>query len=230
MSIQPPSSDLTPSILSFQSSLISFYHNLISLKLSPDDPQPRQVLENIFQLARISEDYILEEVEDFNEDEEESDKWKLIGFETRTPIWEFEECGILGLRTMKGFCEAGRGEEFTKVSVFCDDDFRQYLSFVRIQIILEQLARPPERRCPFAKACLEVVEILADLFEFNTGVSITSTNFLPFSLSFQRVHNLALKFVSLDSPCFVVGWIHKTRTVFQDVVRECSDNSRFWKS
>ncbi|KAH8921059.1 hypothetical protein BT69DRAFT_1335896 [Atractiella rhizophila] len=160
------SDDVTPSILQFQAAIILHYHNLMRTAVSPDDPVQSSILEMVYAKAKLAELTDL--------DIEESKKWKAIGFQMNNPWWEFDRVGVLGLKTMKMFA-VGHQEDYVK-------------------LVLEQVNRAEDRRCPFAKACIEVIEILAELFDFNTGVSQMPTSFLPFTLSFWRVHALALKF------------------------------------
>jgi len=61
-------------------------------------------------------------------------------------------------------------------------------------MVLEQLSRPAERRCPIARASNEIVELLSEHWAiFAPGYS-TSTTFQPFFLNFLKVHALALNF------------------------------------
>jgi hypothetical protein len=84
---------------------------------------------------------------------------------------------------------------------------------VRRQVILEQLSRPAERRCPIARASNEIVELLSEhwmifapacqpslirckarsLVNVSSSDS-TSTTYQPFFLNFYRVHALATHF------------------------------------
>ncbi|CAE6447089.1 unnamed protein product [Rhizoctonia solani] len=85
----------------------------------------------------------------------------------------FAQVGILGLDCLRTFVQADP-DHFAKV-------------------ILEQVSRPPSRRCPIIQASNEVVEILTEHWAiFGPGYS-TSTSFLPFFLAFQRVHTIALR-------------------------------------
>lgn len=72
-------------------------------------------------------------------------------------------------------------------------------------MILEQISRPEERRCPFAKTSNEVADILAEYFDFGTGVS-ASTSFQPLMVAFPRVHGMALRF-------FYRMWVESGATV-----------------
>ncbi len=46
----------------------------------------------------------------------------------------------------------------------------------------------------FARASIEVTSILADHWAIESGSFATSTTYLPFLLSFSKVHHLALRF------------------------------------
>ncbi|KAI9356310.1 ELMO/CED-12 family-domain-containing protein [Zopfochytrium polystomum] len=100
-------------------------------------------------------------------------KWRFIGFESEVPRKELARVGVLGLETMYSFVNNHR-------------DFFQLF-------IEDQLARPQDRVCPFAKACIEVVEILSDYWEVSTGYTIT-TSYQPLLLQFEEVYALTLKF------------------------------------
>ncbi|CAG8758724.1 9945_t:CDS:2, partial [Cetraspora pellucida] len=58
--------------------------------------------------------------------------------------------------------------------------------------ILEQINRPAERRCPFAKTSIEVTELLCDYWDISTGYT-TSTSFQPLLLSFEKIHYITVK-------------------------------------
>jgi len=101
-------------------------------------------------------------------------KWRKLGFDSEDLAQEFKEVGGLGLDCLEHF-------------VAQDPDF-----FAKV--IQEQLSRPPERRCPIAKASNEVADLLSEHWAiFGPGYS-TSTTFQPFFLNFYKVHNLATHF------------------------------------
>ena len=106
------------------------------------------------------------------------------------------------------------------------------------KVVLEQLNRPPERRCPVARASNEVVELLCEHWEiFAPGCALvpfillrhslisvfadsTSTSFQPFFLNFYKVHVLATHFILRYVFCF---YVHKEEHSFaKDVERERS--------
>ncbi|KDQ61372.1 hypothetical protein JAAARDRAFT_190152 [Jaapia argillacea MUCL 33604] len=101
-------------------------------------------------------------------------QWSLLGFASDNMYDEFGDVGVLGLNCLKQFSQ--RDSEFFS------------------EVVLEQLGRAEERRCPVARASNEVVELLLEHWAiFAPGYS-TSTTFQPFFLNFYKVHALALKF------------------------------------
>ncbi|KAJ3219608.1 hypothetical protein HDU67_000096 [Dinochytrium kinnereticum] len=106
-------------------------------------------------------------------------KWRRIGFETEVPRKEMNRVGLLGLETIHNF-------------VHTHNDFF-------LKNIIEQQSRPPERRCPFARACIEVIEILSDFWEVSTGYT-TTTSYQPLLLQFEQVNFITLTF-------FIRMWI-----------------------
>jgi len=103
----------------------------------------------------------------------DGDKWSRLGFESDDMRAEFARVGVLGLECMHDLAVRDR-EDFSKM-------------------ILAQANRDPQRRCPFAQASNEVVELLAEHWNIFSGYS-TSTSYQPFLLAFHRVHNLTTRF------------------------------------
>ncbi|KAF8966320.1 ELMO/CED-12 family-domain-containing protein [Flammula alnicola] len=139
-------------------------------------------------------------------------KWRKLGFDTEDIVQEFSEVGVLGLECLKKFVEG-------------DPDFPK--------VILEQLSRPEERRCPIAKASNEVVELLSEHWAiFAPGcipqTDSTATTFQPFFLEFHRVHSLATQF-------FIRMWSESgatsgdfSRVVALGQARLRKENTREW--
>ncbi|GAA5807621.1 hypothetical protein MFLAVUS_000990 [Mucor flavus] len=98
-------------------------------------------------------------------------KWKKIGFTSEVPQREFGRTGVFGLEEMHLFVIKNK-DLFAK-------------------LISEQIHRPEGKRCPFAKASIEVTDLLCNLW------NITSTNtvaeFQPLILSFNHVHSTTLQ-------------------------------------
>lgn len=61
-------------------------------------------------------------------------------------------------------------------------------------VVLEQLARPADRRCPIGKASAECVKVLYDHYKISQSAQRGASHFQPFMLNFPRLHSLVLKF------------------------------------
>ncbi|KAF9525327.1 ELMO/CED-12 family-domain-containing protein [Crepidotus variabilis] len=157
--------DLTSCILDFQANMLRVTYRKKTTLVDPEtDESHAEALHAIWDCAKL----------DVSLDADDQPlKWRKIGFYTEDIVQEFSEVGVLGLECLRRFVEG-------------DQDFPKML--------LEQLSRPEERRCPVAKASNEVVELLSEHWAiFGSGYS-TSTTFQPFFLDFQKVHNLATRF------------------------------------
>ncbi|CAK5267685.1 unnamed protein product [Mycena citricolor] len=159
------SEDLTSSILDFQANLIRVTYRKKTTMIDPEsEPAHAAALKAIWASSHVSE------VIDSNG---HLMKWRLLGFDSENVEMEFTDVGVLGLECLHKFIET-------------DPDFPK--------IVQEQLSRPPNRRCPIAKASNEVVEMLSEHWAiFAPGYS-TSIAFQPFFLDFYRVHALATRF------------------------------------
>ncbi|KAI9273624.1 ELMO/CED-12 family-domain-containing protein [Sporodiniella umbellata] len=98
-------------------------------------------------------------------------KWKKIGFSTEVPQREFTRVGVFGLEEMHYFA-------MNEESLFS-------------KLILEQTHRPEGKRCPFAKASIEVTDLLCS--HWNVSSSNTPAVFQPLILDFDRVHSTTLQ-------------------------------------
>ncbi|KAG1116204.1 hypothetical protein G6F42_013750 [Rhizopus arrhizus] len=98
-------------------------------------------------------------------------KWKKIGFTTEVPQREFGRTGVFGLEEMHLFV-LNNQDLFAK-------------------LILEQIHRPEGKRCPFAKASIEVTDLLCS--HWNITLSNTIAEFQPLILSFNHVHSTTLQ-------------------------------------
>ncbi|KAJ3097778.1 hypothetical protein HDU97_004558 [Phlyctochytrium planicorne] len=158
------------------------------MQASPAEELGKQLVE--FQRLLIQEGYrrkrlavdtrnpviftMLEEIWEASGLKAEGDfKWRKIGFETEVPRKEMNRVGLLGLETIHNFVHA-------------NNDFV-------LKNLHEQLSRPPERRSPFARACIEVIEILSDFWEVSTGYT-TTTSYQPLLLEFEEVNLITLTF------------------------------------
>ncbi|KAL4947432.1 ELMO/CED-12 family-domain-containing protein [Aspergillus filifer] len=74
-----------------------------------------------------------------------SDKWRRLGFDSESPVLQFDEMGFLGMMDLADFVR-NHQDEFQKM-------------------LLEQSTKPAHQRCPIARASLSVTSILYDHFE-----------------------------------------------------------------
>ncbi|KAG8735510.1 hypothetical protein FRC10_010425 [Ceratobasidium sp. 414] len=165
------SADLSSSILDFQAHLMRITYLRKTTPVDVEQSGVRAILTYVWMAARQGNsgrtDRLLFEGE----------QWVMLGSETGNVRSDFAHVGILGLDCLRTFVQSDP-DHFAKVG-FC--------------VILEQVSRPPNRRCPIIRASNEVVELLTEHWAiFGPGYS-TSTSFLPFFLAFHRVHTIALQ-------------------------------------
>ncbi|KAJ8079518.1 hypothetical protein PM082_011105 [Marasmius tenuissimus] len=174
--------ELTSCILDFQANMLRVTYRKKSTPVEPEShPAHQGDLKFIWTSSKLGEDF---------DEEDRPLKWRKLGFDTEDIDQEFSDVGVLGLQCLKWFVEH-------------DPDFSK--------VVLEQLSRPPDRRCPIAKASSEVVELLCEHWAvFAPGYS-TSTTFQPFFLDFFKVHSLATQF-------FLRMW-SESGSAFEDFAR-----------
>ncbi|KAF8605927.1 hypothetical protein BDV93DRAFT_543115 [Ceratobasidium sp. AG-I] len=161
------SADLSSSILDFQAHLMRITYLRKTTPVDVEQPAIRAVLTYVWMAARLGN------VGRPDKLAFEGEQWIMLGCQTGNMRSDFAHVGILGLDCLRTFVQADP-DHFAKV-------------------ILEQVSRPPGRRCPIIQASNEVVELLTEHWAiFGPGYS-TSTTFLPFFLAFHRVHTIALQ-------------------------------------
>lgn len=165
--------ELTSSILEYQINVIRVAHHRLRTSVTPTDKRHVSALSYLWLQARIPETTTAEGSTQSFGGTAQKFKWRRLGFEHENVAKDFVRTGWLGLEC----CEH-----------FVRNDPEAYA-----KIILEQVNRPSSRRCPWGRASLEVVEILCDHYDIESGYS-TSTRFQPLLLSFHRLHSLALRF------------------------------------
>ncbi|KAK1148410.1 hypothetical protein N8T08_009413 [Aspergillus melleus] len=74
-----------------------------------------------------------------------TDKWRRLGFESESPVTQFEKTGFLGMMDLADYVRSHQ-DEFQKM-------------------LLEQSTKPIQERCPIARASLSVTSILYEHFE-----------------------------------------------------------------
>ncbi|KAJ3117603.1 hypothetical protein HDU96_006201 [Phlyctochytrium bullatum] len=145
------------------------------MQMSPAEELGKQLVE--FQRLLIQEGYrrkrlnvdtrnviihtMLEEIWEASTLKADGDyKWRRIGFETEIPRKEMNRIGLLGLETIHNFVHT-HNEFFVKN-------------------LVDQLARPPEKRCPILRA-------------LSTGYT-TNFSYQPLLLQFEEVNVITLTF------------------------------------
>lgn len=160
--------ELISSILEYQMNVIRVSHHRLNTVVTPTDKRHVSALSYIWLQARISESVVATEG-----GTSQKYKWRKLGFENEMVAKDFNRTGWFGLECCEAFVRSDP-EQFAKT-------------------ILEQSNRPTLRRCPWGKASLEVVEILSDHYDIQSGYS-TCTRFQPCLLALTRLHSLALRF------------------------------------
>lgn len=161
------SADLSSSILDFQAHLMRITYLRKTTPVEIEQPAVRAVLTYVWMAARLGNSGRPDKLAF------EGEQWSMLGCPTGNIRSDFAQVGILGLDCLRTFVQSDP-DHFAKV-------------------ILEQVSRPPNRRCPIIQASNEVVEILTEHWAiFGSGYS-TSTSFMPFFLAFHRVHTIALQ-------------------------------------
>ncbi|KAN0062511.1 hypothetical protein ACQY0O_005042 [Thecaphora frezii] len=164
--------ELASSILEYQGNAARVAYRRMKTPVTPTDKRHVSALSYIWLQARITDAPAAADGVSISSAHSRL-KWRRLGFSSESAAKEFSRVGWLGLDCLEAF-------------VRTDPD-------LYAKIILEQINRPEERRCPFGRASIEVTEILADHWNIQSGYT-TSTAFLPFLLFFKKVHHLALRF------------------------------------
>ncbi|GAA5923740.1 hypothetical protein JCM1841_002029 [Sporobolomyces salmonicolor] len=147
-----------PSILTFQANLVASLQ--LALRTRVDDPH-YHFFDEIWRASQL-------------EDDDETLRWRKLGFQTESPQYEFDTTGVLGLKTLVQY--AGDPQ----------NDFAASIK--------EQLSRPESRRCPISSVSSTVVYLLAEHFDFLHGVPQTLTVSSPFLFGFYDCHALVVHF------------------------------------
>lgn len=180
------SEEISSCILEYQNNVVRVLHRRLRSAVTASDKRHVAALTFIWRQAKITEEIIQPPPrEDQNTHMSPNlsgrrlapstvkNKWRRLGFANENVAKDFLSTGWLGLECCEAYVRA---------------DADGYA-----ETILEQINRPPGKRCPWGRASVEVVEILADHWDISSGYT-TATKFMPFLLSFNRVHQLALKF------------------------------------
>lgn len=158
--------DLTSCVLDFQASIVRVIYRKKTTLVEPEVELPHAAaLQFIWESSKVQQEFDVDG---------QILKWRKLGFTSESIMEEFQEVGVLGLDCLVHFVQ----------------DDPEFFS----KVVLEQLSRPEERRCPIAKASSEIVELLAQHWVIFAPAYSTSGTFQPFFLNFYKVHDLALPF------------------------------------
>ncbi|KAI9370971.1 ELMO/CED-12 family-domain-containing protein [Aspergillus egyptiacus] len=143
-------------LIEFQSLTKVLLRKWRDIPLDLDKPEHRRALKGI-HLAGTQEK-CSEPGSDVRSKKPSPDKWQRLGFETESPVLQFEEMGFLGMMDLADFVRTYQ-DEFQKM-------------------LLEQSTKPAEQRCPIARASLSVTSILYDHFEVDKSDIEDSKSYL----------------------------------------------------
>jgi engulfment/cell motility protein 1 len=158
--------DLTSCVLDFQANIVRVTYRKKTTLVEPGaEPTHDAELQYIWDSSKVREEL---------DEDGYPLKWRKLGFDSENIIEEFQEVGVLGLDCLCNFVR----------------DDPEFFS----KVVLEQLSRSEERRCPIARASNEIVELLSEHWVIFAPAFSTSTTFQPVFLNFHKVHALALHF------------------------------------
>ncbi|KAL4867865.1 hypothetical protein BDV12DRAFT_111578 [Aspergillus spectabilis] len=144
-------------LIEFQSLTKVLLRKWRDIPLDLDKPEHRRALKSI-HLASTQEKGTEASSDLRQSKKHSSDKWRRLGFETESPVVQFEDMGFLGMMDLADFVR-NHQDEFQK-------------------ILLEQSTKPAQQRCPIARASLSVTSILYDHFEVDKSEAEDSKSYL----------------------------------------------------
>lgn len=144
-------------LIEFQSLTKVLLRKWRDVVLDLDKPEHRRALKGIHLAS--TQDKSTEASSDVRRSKKHlSDKWRRLGFESETPVLQFEETGFLGMMDLADFVR-NHQDEFQKM-------------------LLEQSTKPLRQRCPIARASLSVTSILYDHFEVDKSETEDNRTYL----------------------------------------------------
>ncbi|KAL4878246.1 ELMO/CED-12 family-domain-containing protein [Aspergillus karnatakaensis] len=144
-------------LIEFQSLTKVLLRKWRDIQLNLDKPEHRRALKGIHLAS--TQDKETETGSDVRRSKKHSpDKWRRLGFETESPVVQFDEMGFLGMMDLADFVR-NHQDEFQK-------------------ILLEQSTKPAQQRCPIARASLSITSILYDHFEVDKPETEDSKSYL----------------------------------------------------
>ncbi|KJZ73591.1 hypothetical protein HIM_06924 [Hirsutella minnesotensis 3608] len=192
--------DLALPMLEFQSLSKVLVRRWRQVRVDLERPEHRRALKSIHLASApekpstngtVVEDGESEKKADKKEDKKGSrkhnpEKWRRLGFETESPVQEFDATGYLGMMDLSDYVRK------------YEDGFQK--------LLLEQASRPLQERCPIARASLAMTTILYEHFEVDKadledikgyqGVEVRDQGdqlFRPLLLQWSRLHAAGLQ-------------------------------------
>lgn len=165
--IETRAEDLTPQILQMQQNYANTWYELQQQSVDLENVKHAAILESIYENSGLdTEKY----------DARKYDYLKL-GFAQNPPdiVNDFLNAGLLGLHTLHHIATTA-SETFATVSMVCpvhEMTFCIEHMFWR-QMVLEQVNRPDEKRCPIALVSLQATRILSEQFDLSGSLASTS--------------------------------------------------------
>ncbi|KAL4887906.1 ELMO/CED-12 family-domain-containing protein [Aspergillus ambiguus] len=148
-------------LIEFQSLTKVLLRKWRDISLDLENPEHRRALKGI-HLASNPERNQSKGTDDTNDvrrsKRHNPEKWRRLGFESESPVMQFESMGFLGMMDLADYVRNHQ------------DGFQQ--------ILLEQSTKPPKHRCPIARASLSVTSILYDHFEVDKSEMEDSKSYL----------------------------------------------------
>eukprot|EP00833_Pecoramyces_ruminatium_P013306 jgi/Orpsp1_1/1187338/evm.model.d7180000056963.1 len=105
-------------------------------------------------------------------------KWRKLGFSTENPKRDLFRIGFYGLEIINNYAN-------TETETYRN-------------ILKKEAERPDGKSCPFMRASTEIIELLCDFWDINTGYT-TTTSFQPFIFIIGKVFAITLE-------CFIKLW------------------------
>lgn len=125
--------DLAHPLLDFQTLTKTLLRNWREEKVDMENPDHRRAIRGLHTASQPDKPS-----DPKGSKKHHPEKWSRLGFETESPVWEFNGTGFLGLMDITDF-------------VYKNEDGFQ-------KLLLEQSAEPAEQRCPIARASLSVTQ------------------------------------------------------------------------
>lgn len=139
--------DLAHPLLEFQALTKVLLRKWRDVPVDLEKPEHRRALKGIHLASNPEKkpDLPIQNGEDGKTSKHHPEKWRRLGFQTESPMWEFEEMGFLGMMDLTDYVRKHQ------------DEFQR--------LLLEQSTYPMEQRCPIARASLAVTSVLYEHFE-----------------------------------------------------------------